>query len=70
MHPTISAFPSATFYASELMDGSNVKEPDYGPVFLLPPLPPENASEAFLRRIIGEGIPPLLVKNIFEQLKN
>jgi DNA (cytosine-5)-methyltransferase 1 len=31
---------------------------------------PENTSEAFLRRIIGEGIPPLLVKNIFEQLKN
>lgn len=31
---------------------------------------PENTSEAFLRRIIGEGIPPLLVKHIFEQLKN
>jgi DNA (cytosine-5)-methyltransferase 1 len=30
---------------------------------------PENASEAFLRRIIGEGIPPLMVKHIFENLK-
>jgi DNA (cytosine-5)-methyltransferase 1 len=30
---------------------------------------PENISEAFLRRIIGEGIPPLMVKAIFENLK-
>ena len=30
---------------------------------------PENASEAFLRRIIGEGIPPLMVKHIFEKIK-
>ena len=29
---------------------------------------PENTSEAFLRRIIGEGIPPLFVKKVFEQL--
>ena len=25
-------------------------------------------SEAFLRRIIGEGIPPLFVKKVFEEL--
>jgi DNA (cytosine-5)-methyltransferase 1 len=31
-------------------------------------IPPET-SEAFLRRIIGEGIPPLLVKKIFKVLK-
>ena len=30
---------------------------------------PLNTSEAFLRRIIGEGIPPLFVKKVFEQLK-
>jgi DNA (cytosine-5)-methyltransferase 1 len=30
---------------------------------------PANTSEAFIRRIIGEGIPPLLVKAIFENLK-
>lgn len=30
---------------------------------------PTNTSEAFLRRLIGEGIPPLLVKAIFENLK-
>ena len=29
---------------------------------------PENTSEAFLRRIIGEGIPPLFVKKVFENL--
>lgn len=29
---------------------------------------PENASEAFLRRVIGEGVPPLMVKRFFEQL--
>ncbi|MBH1939846.1 DNA cytosine methyltransferase [Mobilitalea sibirica] len=29
---------------------------------------PENTSEAFLRRIIGEGIPPLFVKKVFEKL--
>ena len=29
---------------------------------------PEKTSEAFLRRIIGEGIPPLFVKKVFEQL--
>lgn len=45
MHPTISAFPSATFYAGELMDGSNVKAADYGPIFLLPPIPAENESD-------------------------
>ncbi len=30
---------------------------------------PNNTSEAFLRRIIGEGIPPLFVKKVFENLK-
>lgn len=30
---------------------------------------PKNTSEAFLRRIIGEGIPPLFVKKVFENLK-
>jgi DNA (cytosine-5)-methyltransferase 1 len=30
---------------------------------------PPNTSEAFLRRVIGEGIPPLLVKSIFKNLK-
>ena len=29
---------------------------------------PEKTSEAFLRRIIGEGIPPLFVKKVFEKL--
>lgn len=29
---------------------------------------PDNTSEAFVRRIIGEGIPPLLVKIIFKNL--
>lgn len=29
---------------------------------------PIGTSEAFLRRIIGEGIPPLFVKKVFEQL--
>lgn len=29
---------------------------------------PEDTSEAFLRRIIGEGIPPLFVKKVFECL--
>lgn len=29
---------------------------------------PEDTSEAFLRRIIGEGIPPLFVKKVFENL--
>ena len=30
---------------------------------------PDGTSEAFLRRIIGEGIPPLFVKKVFENLK-
>ena len=30
---------------------------------------PLNTSKAFLRRIIGEGIPPLFVKKLFEKLK-
>lgn len=30
---------------------------------------PSDTSEAFLRRIIGEGIPPLFVKKVFENLK-
>lgn len=30
---------------------------------------PISTSEAFLRRIIGEGIPPLFVKKVFEQLR-
>jgi len=29
---------------------------------------PENTSEAFLRRLIGEGVPPLLIKSIFQKL--
>lgn len=29
---------------------------------------PHNTSEAFLRRIIGEGIPPLFVKKVFSRL--
>jgi DNA (cytosine-5)-methyltransferase 1 len=29
---------------------------------------PDNASEAFIRRIIGEGIPPLFVKKVFESI--
>lgn len=29
---------------------------------------PENAPEAFVRRIIGEGIPPLFVEKVFSQL--
>lgn len=29
---------------------------------------PDNTSEAFLRRIIGEGIPPLFVKKVFANL--
>lgn len=30
---------------------------------------PKTTSEAFLRRIIGEGIPPLFVKKVFERLE-
>jgi DNA (cytosine-5)-methyltransferase 1 len=30
---------------------------------------PDHTSEAFLRRIIGEGIPPLFVKKAFLALK-
>lgn len=30
---------------------------------------PDNTSEAFLRRVIGEGIPPLFVKKAFQNLK-
>lgn len=30
---------------------------------------PKNTSEAFLRRVIGEGIPPLFVKKVFENLR-
>jgi len=30
---------------------------------------PKNTPETFLRRIIGEGIPPLFVKKVFEKLK-
>lgn len=30
---------------------------------------PNDTSEAFLRRIIGEGIPPLFVKKVFENLR-
>jgi DNA (cytosine-5)-methyltransferase 1 len=29
---------------------------------------PSNASEAFVRRVIGEGIPPFFVKQVFEKL--
>ena len=31
---------------------------------------PHNTSEAFLRRIIGEGIPPMFIKKVFQNLKN
>ena len=34
MHPTISRFPSATFYSSRLKDGANVTRPGYGLPFL------------------------------------
>lgn len=30
---------------------------------------PDDVNEAFLRRIIGEGIPPLFVKQVFEQIR-
>lgn len=30
---------------------------------------PSSASEAFIRRVIGEGIPPLFTKQVFESLK-
>jgi DNA (cytosine-5)-methyltransferase 1 len=29
---------------------------------------PDDASEAFIRRIIGEGIPPLFVRKVFESI--
>ena len=29
---------------------------------------PVNTDEAFLRRIIGEGIPPLFIKKLFAQI--
>ncbi len=31
---------------------------------------PDNTSEAYVRRIIGEGIPPLFVKQLFEQIND
>lgn len=31
---------------------------------------PDNAQEAFIRRIIGEGIPPLFIKKLFKNLPN
>ena len=31
---------------------------------------PANTDEAFLRRIIGEGIPPLFMKKLFQNLVN
>jgi len=31
---------------------------------------PDNAEEAFVRRIIGEGIPPLFVKKLFKNIPN
>ena len=31
---------------------------------------PKNTSEAFLRRIIGEGIPPIFVKKVFQNLRD
>jgi DNA (cytosine-5)-methyltransferase 1 len=30
---------------------------------------PKKTSEAFIRRVIGEGIPPMMIKMIFEELK-
>ena len=29
---------------------------------------PENTSEAFIRRVIGEGIPPLFIKQLFQEI--
>jgi DNA (cytosine-5)-methyltransferase 1 len=29
---------------------------------------PENTSEAFVRRVIGEGIPPLFIKQLFQEI--
>lgn len=31
---------------------------------------PDNAQEAFIRRIIGEGIPPLFIKKLFKNIPN
>ncbi|MFW3427542.1 DNA cytosine methyltransferase, partial [Aliarcobacter butzleri] len=31
---------------------------------------PDNVSEHFIRQVIGEGIPPLLVKKIFKEIVN
>jgi DNA (cytosine-5)-methyltransferase 1 len=31
---------------------------------------PANTDEAFLRRSIGEGIPPLFMKKLFQNLVN
>ena len=31
---------------------------------------PEKTEEAFIRRIIGEGIPPLFIKKLFKNLPN
>ena len=31
---------------------------------------PDWADERFIRRVVGEGIPPMLIKNIVEELVN
>ena len=31
---------------------------------------PENVSEKFVRKVIGEGIPPLFVKKVFQKISN
>ena len=31
---------------------------------------PDNTEEAFVRRIIGEGIPPLFIKKLFKNIPN
>ncbi|WP_348800555.1 DNA cytosine methyltransferase [Flavobacterium adhaerens] len=31
---------------------------------------PQNTSEAFLRRVIGEGIPPMMIRFLFNELRN
>ena len=30
----------------------------------------ENVSEKFVRKVIGEGIPPLFVKKVFQKISN
>lgn len=34
MHPAISSFPNAKFYDNQIMNGPNVRKPNYGRVYL------------------------------------